>query len=351
MPRKASSGASGVFEKPPGSGVYWIRYRVAGKEKREKIGLKSLARTVLGKRLAEIAEDRFLDRKAPVTVAKVIADNLERSAGHKDHRHRVEQAAWWTRALGHRQVRDVTPGDIERILAPLRKTKAAATVNRRRSFLSRVFSQAIEDDLADRNPVLKVKRLKENNIRVRSLTPEEESALARVMEPTDMALVRLAMHTGLRRGEQWRLRWSDIGLDGRHLRVQEAKSGEGRWVPLNAQARLALDVLRASQPKGTERVCPWTAAGFVRRRWERALKAAGIEGIRWHDLRHTFASRLAISGTPIYTIQRLLGHQSIEMTMRYAHLMPGHLADAVAVLDSFGTPIGTKGSDGSVSNG
>jgi integrase len=350
MPKKSASGTAGVYERPLGSGVYWVRYRVGGKDRRERIGLKSLAKTVLAKRRTEIAEGRFLAVRRVASVAEVVVDNLQRTRNAKDYRHRIEQARFWTRALGSRPVREVTPGEIERVLSSVGKDRAAATVNRKRSFIARIFSQAIEDDLADKNPAIKVRRLKENNARSRFFSPDEEArVLAAMPDAEARALVTLALHTGLRRAEQWRLKWSDIGLDGRSLRVMQAKSGEGRWVPVNRTAREALDALYSLREG--DAVCRGTASGLVRRRWARALVRAGVGDFRWHDLRHTFASKLAIAGTPIHTIQRLLGHSTIEMTMRYAHLSPGHLADAVAVLDRNGTEMGTENSDGSVSAG
>jgi integrase len=147
-------------------------------------------------------------------------------------------------------------------------------------------------------------------------------------------LVLVALNTGLRRGELFNLRWSDVHMDKRLLtgRGATAKTGQTRHVPLNREAVAVLTAWRAQSPAdgyvfpgrdGTGRL------DNVRKAWTALLREAKIEGFRFHDLRHHFASKLVMAGTPLYTVQRLLGHHSPLMTAKYAHLSPDHQAAAV----------------------
>lgn len=158
-------------------------------------------------------------------------------------------------------------------------------------------------------------------------------------------LVMMALHTGMRRGELFSLRWGDVDLGRRMITVQASgtKSGRTRYIPINSKLN---SILRAWQEpmkgESTERkagdlVFQSRISGDridnIDKAWANLLEAAKIENFRFHDLRHTFASRLAMAGVDLYTIKELLGHQTFQMTQRYAHLSQRHLSDAVALLD------------------
>lgn len=163
--------------------------------------------------------------------------------------------------------------------------------------------------------------------RNRPLFPDvPEGAFADHLTP----VVLLAMNTGLRRGELLALDWSDINLQARMLTVrrENAKSGKQRHVPLNAEA---MAVLRqwASQDSGSGSVF---GISGIKSSWDTLLTTAQIEGFRFHDLRHHFASRLVMAGVDLNTVRELLGHADLTMTLRYAYLAPEHLAAAVEKL-------------------
>ena len=148
--------------------------------------------------------------------------------------------------------------------------------------------------------------------------------------------VLLSLNTGLRQGELFDLRWSDVG-ESVTVRASTAKSGKSRHVPLNREAGAVLKGWREVCDPSAVRVFPGRAGGRmdnVRRSWGAVLDAAGLEDFRWHDLRHDFASRLVMGGVPLNTVRDLLGHADVKMTLRYAHLAPGHMLDAVGVLDA-----------------
>jgi integrase len=138
------------------------------------------------------------------------------------------------------------------------------------------------------------------------------------------------MNTGLRRGETLKLRWSSVDFDRRLLTVEgrNAKSRQTRHVPLNDEA---VNVLRNWREQKRTGARVFDVVGF-QTAWETVLKRARISKFRWHDLRHHFASRLVQQGVPLNTVRDLLGHGSVGMSLRYAHLAPDQRREAVAKL-------------------
>jgi len=133
----------------------------------------------------------------------------------------------------------------------------------------------------------------------------------------------------MRQGEQFGLTWDKVDLDGGTVRLDSTKNGKGRFVRLNTRAMTVMRALRDFDLGGRDRVFLLNK----KPRWfADAVKSASIENFTWHDLRHTFASRLVMAGVDIRTVQELLGHKSITMTMRYAHLSPEHRAAALEKL-------------------
>ena len=152
-------------------------------------------------------------------------------------------------------------------------------------------------------------------------------------------LVLIAVNTGLRRGELLQLKWRDVDVQRRMLTVrgEGAKTGQTRHVPLNSEA---IRVLNAWKPRplcesswcvfaGADSSTPIVA---IKKTWKAVLKVAKISSFRFHDLRHTFASKLVMAGVDLNTVRELLGHKSIAMTLRYAHLAPEHKAAAVEAI-------------------
>jgi integrase len=141
--------------------------------------------------------------------------------------------------------------------------------------------------------------------------------------------VLLSLNTGIRRGELLSLKWSAVDLVHNTITIEgsNAKSSQTRHIPLNSEAA---DVLRRWKKQSSrDRIFPFT--GF-KTAWSALLEQATIKAFRWHDMRHDFASRLASKGVPLNTVRELLGHQSLVMTLRYAHLQPDRKAEAVSRL-------------------
>jgi integrase len=159
-------------------------------------------------------------------------------------------------------------------------------------------------------------------------------------------IAELASNTGNRLSEQYRLRWEDVSFTRRTLTIPRSKNGATRHVPLNRAALGALES-KAERTTGSEFVCGGTTEP---RRWfEPVVKASGLKNFTWHCLRHTFASRLVMAEVGIRTVQKLLGHKTISMTVRYSHLAPKHALAAVERLDATtGEPIDTTTDTGAI---
>jgi site-specific recombinase XerD len=346
----------GIFERPRGLGTWWVRYADEhGRIHREKAGPKSLALRLYTRRKAEVQERRFFPervRRRDVLLADFIRDYLARVQGTlRSYADLQRHGRVWQAALGDRPLRQVVAGDVQRHIAKRLTEVRPASVNRELAFLKRTYNVAIADGLLETNPVRQVKLLKENNARVRYLTDEEEIRLRAEMGETHWAVVALALNTGLRRGELFALRWDAVDFTANVLTIPRTKAGRARHVPMNAAVRAILGAResRLRSPyvlpsaKGSTML---DAHNFINRVFTPARKRTGIEDFRWHDLRHTFASRLVMRGVDLRTVQELLGHTDIRMTLRYSHLSPAHLLAAVERLPQTPTDTATRSSGG-----
>ena len=272
-------------------------------------------------------------------------------------------------------MRSITPRDIHAWITQVRKRGLKPnTVNRHLGAIKRVLNVAVEWGLLEYNPIAKVKKLKVDELhRVRFLLEEEEVALRNALDERERELVEqrersndwlrarqiapfpslrnrayadylkpmvlLAMNTGLRRGELFSLQSRDVDLARGILTVrpESAKNARSRHVGINKEAREVLErwgipdfgpTLIFPNPRTNQRF------DNITKSWNGLVKKADLEDFRFHDLRHHFASKLAMSGVDLLTIKELLGHASLDMTLRYAHLAPDHKLRAVDVLDS-----------------
>ena len=240
------------------------------------------------------------------------------------------------------------------------------TVLRELFALSSVLTRAVRTGMLSANPIRLVEKPRfDRRPRVRFFSVEEETRLRAVLDDRDQQLIAarlsgnarlmrrgepplptlphfgdhltpavlLSMNTGLRMGELRRLRWDWIDVNRRWLTVDGAyaKTRQTRHIPLNEEAIRVLMKWRA-QTEPTKQV--FHIATCFKTAWGHVMERAGIVGFRWHDLRHHFASRLVQVGVPLNTVRDLLGHASVAMSLRYAHLAPDQRCEAVALLDS-----------------
>jgi len=336
----------GLFERPKGSGVWWIRYTdEEGQEHREKVGPKELARSIYQQRKTEIRLQKFdpdrVTRKKRWTVAKMLAHYREQRKvlGPRNQAEDQRYVDYWTERFGKLELDQLTPAHLERWRVERTKEGVKpATINRALTYLKAYYNLAASH--CKRNPVSELKPLAENNERTRYLDPETEfPRLKEALEGESWDIVEFSLFTGMRRGEQFGIEWANVDLTADVVRVPCPKGGKARFVHLNDETRAIL--LRQRErypgspwafpaPKKPER--PRDGHNFYNRVFRRALEELGIQDFRWHDLRHSFASWLTMRGAHPKAVQILLGHKSGRMTERYSHLAPDHLSGAVRML-------------------
>jgi integrase len=240
----------------------------------------------------------------------------------------------------------ITPSLINKYKIKRRGEGASpSTVNRELALMKHAFSLAIKEwEWVRDNPVRKISMEKEVASRDRWLTIEEEERLLTASPGWLKEIIIFAIETGCRRGEILSLEWKDVDIFKKTLTVLGEKTEERRVIPLTQKV---LELLKARErsrsnvrslkgdfvfthPPGRK-----VNIHTLRTAFETALEKAKIEGFWFHDLRHTFASRLAQSGTDPYTIQRLMGHKSFVTTQRYAHHYCESLRKGIEALDEF----------------
>lgn len=256
-----------------------------------------------------------------------------------------QQLEWWKGKLGAYALADVTPALIVQYRDELaggetrRGTqRCAATVVRYMAALSHAFTIAVNEwQWLEDSPMRKVKKPKESRGRVRFLADDERERFLTACKASSNSwlypCVILALSTGMRQGELMGLRWPDVDLKAGAIILHETKNGERRRVPLSG---LALELLREHAkvrrldtdllfPSKTNKQKPID----LRKPFETALKAAEIKDFHWHDLRHCTASYLAMNGASLAEIAEVLGHKTLAMVKRYAHLSDGHVSNVV----------------------
>ena len=274
------------------------------------------------------------------------------------------------RTLGNKPLIEITPHAIEHWrIKRLESGIKPSTINRQLASLKAALSKAVTWGVIPEHPLANMKLLKvDNNPITRFLSDDEEISLRNALDVRDeetrlkresankwrqvrgykqmtaytadespdhlKPMVILTMNTGLRRGELFNLRWSNVDLDHKNLTVagSYSKTGKTRHIPLNDEALKVLQQWRTQTGQKIGLVFMGKSGGRltdIKKSWRAVLQDAGIENFRWHDLRHHFASRLVMESVDLNTVRELLGHSTITMTLRYAHLAPEHMADAV----------------------
>jgi len=252
--------------------------------------------------------------------------------------------------FGENHLRDIKPMMIERFkrerLAtptmhdkPERpKPRSPASVNRDLACLSKILSMAFDNELIDSNPMRRVRLLKENGSRERFITADEEVKLfAKLTGRRDhiRSVVTVALNTGMRRGEILDLQWEHVNFVARTIFIARSKTGKTRTIPMNDIVFAELKALK--QDAGTrDFVFSVSKTGVnidsIKTGWRNACAAAGLVDLRFHDTRHTFATRLRANGVHEWDIRDLLGHTTTRMTSVYTHQTPANLRQAVTTL-------------------
>lgn len=371
---------------PSGARNWYFAYRIRGARRRYKIGAfpgvsvegaRSLAKKLAGKvaeridpqaereqERAQAARDRistlraFLDQKYEPWALQHL-----KTAKAQLQRIRADFATWLDKPMS--SLSELLVEGWRR--AELKRGLSRITVNRNLQRLHAVLTKAKDWKVIGSYP-FSVKPLKvDRRGKVRYLTSDEDVALRGALTGREHNLaqarerfnewrqqrgrkrlpvrsgdhlrpmVLLALHTGMRRGELLSARWRHVAGAAIEVPATSAKSGQTRYIPLNTEAVQVLKEWRERQTYNDPddflfAVTRGQRMTTITHAWKAAIKLSKIQGFRFHDLRHTFASRLVMAGVPLNTVRELMGHSDIAMTLRYAHLAPGNLQEAVAKL-------------------
>jgi integrase len=259
---------------------------------------------------------------------------LKASDGSKDYATKVRHVQYWQSKFAGRELRSLTSQEIMSALPTHssfvdgRKDRklSNATINRFLATIKRILSIAYKREWIDKVPYLELRD--EPRVRVRFLTKDQARSLINEIEADWLKhIVIFALATGMRQGEILSLRWESVDLDRRMcwVEAEDAKSGHARAIPLNNEAHALLLGLVGRHEKYVFTRNHTPVKFFDDLMFKKACRAAGIENFRFHDLRHTFASWHAQSGTPLMQLQALGGWKTLQMVLKYAHLSSEHL--------------------------
>ena len=372
---------------PSGAMTYYLEYRSpSGKKQRFRFGTRSAMTPTAARETAqglykEVAKGTDLQKAKKDARAAEAKAKFETLGGFIVHRY----AAWATTHqkrgnetlqllqsnFGHlydTRLDKLTTWDVQRWRTERgKKGLSAASINRRVGMLKSVLNRAVEAGVIVSNPLSGVRRLRvDDNARIRFLSKPEEAALRDALDEREVIMrsrrrsanewrlarrqavmlalagpfadylkpmVLVALNTGMRRGELFDLDWGDVDFDRQLVTVSGAhsKTGQTRHINLNSEACEILKKWSGQSHDDLVFTNPVTGRRFdnVKSSWNRLRLMAGLDDFRFHDLRHTFASKLVMAGVDLYTVKELMGHSTIQMTERYAHLAPEHRASAV----------------------
>jgi len=316
------------------NGKWWIDYRVEGRRKRECIGSsKKLAETVLAKRMTQIAENKFLDikKESNIRFSQFACEFLEIYS--KPNKRSWDRDEGMIKNLNQffadDYLHDICSLKVEKYKISRSQQVSSATINKEVKLLKSILNRAVEWKKLEANPIVQVKLLKEQHHRLRYLEREEIVKLLKNCSPHLRLIAILALNTGLRRGEIKNLRWQDVDLTNNQICLLEQKNGRKEYVPLNQSSQAVLAMIQ-KHPTSPYVFCNSMGKTYDwRTAFRNAMRRAGITEFRFHDLRHTFASHLAMSGVDLNTIREIMRHTDFKTTLRYAHLSKDHKTQAV----------------------
>jgi integrase len=346
------------------SPYWWIEFTSADGRRRQestRTTVKAEADYLLAKRRKEAMEGIIPDKnRKAVLFSTLVKDYLvwaERQKAYISKRNRanfllaefgdialsnfstklVEQ--YQTKRLNDAKQSRKKKDDEKRQPEKLKEKIKPATVNNELKVLKHMFSKAVEWNMVSDDTAKNVKRVKlipENNRRLRYLSREECVKLTDSCTHHLKPLVITALNTGMRRGEIFGLTWDRVDLKHGFILLNTTKNGERREIPINGTLRSCLEELAMNNVDGHRYVFHDKSGRpyqDIKRSFHTACKTAKITDFHFHDLRHTFASHLVMAGVDITTVKELLGHKTLTMTLRYAHLAPSHKVKALELLE------------------
>jgi len=317
--------------------IWWIDYYWKGRRLREPVSRsKQQAMEALQSRQGDIVKGKY------ELVQKTKAWRFDEFAC-KYLEHLKANRRWWTRELSRLKVlvgffgksflNEVTSYDVERYIEKRRKTVTGPGVNRELAALKAMFNKAVEWGFSSgRNPVKGIKYFPEREME-RILSDDEASRLAAACSLSLRPVVIVALNTGMRKSEILDLRWENVDFGRKYIRVERSKNNRTRKVPMNSAV---LEELRRLRGNGSEYVFTKERSEgklcCIATAFKTACRRAGIQRLRFHDLRHTFATNLVVNGVDLVTVKEILGHSDISMTVRYSHPSDTRKMNAVEML-------------------
>ncbi len=236
--------------------------------------------------------------------------------------------------FGDVSLANIQPQAVELYKAKRLKFVKEATINRELALLKVIFSKAVRWGYTARNPVKEISLFKEEKTPIRILTPEERRKLLEASPDYLKPIVTMALKTGMRQGEILNLQWKDVDLAHDLINVRHTKAKKLRQIPIHPELKKALDGL----PRKSDYVFCNSAGdkyhrnGIVREVFEKVREKIGIPELTFHMLRHNFASELIAKGADIRTVQEYMGHSSLRMLQRYAHINKGIWRSTIQLL-------------------
>jgi len=331
----------GVYKR---GNIYWIRYAgIDGRIVRESSGSEKFkkAENLLIKRKQDIREGKMPEIKVIKnhTFKELAAEYRKWAERQRSYNSKKFFISHLENKFGLLPLRRFNTMMIEQFQTEeIQNKKKPATINRYVATLSHMFTKAVEWDMVEEETLKRIRKAKllpENNRRLRYLSKDESQKLVKACEIHLKPIVTTALNTGMRRGEILSLKWDQVDLKNGFILLDVTKNGERREVPINATVKDALHGLIRRLDIPYVFYDPRSGKPFldVKRSFHSACKKAKINNFHFHDLRHTFASHLVMAGVDLTTVKELLGHKTLTMTLRYAHLAPSHKVNAVGILD------------------
>ncbi len=301
---------------------------------------KTHAKEFEAKTESEIRQGRYLPQ--PSSGRYTLADLIDRyareilpSKAKSTQESDRGRLVWWRENLGHVVMKYLTPEIIQETLPKIAASgrgNGPTSIRRHVAVLSAALQTAREWRWINTNPAREVRLPKEPKGRLRYLTKEEYARLLKAVNqsrnPMLAPAVYLSLCTGVRRGELLSLTWDQVYLERGHITLLNTKNKTDRGVPLTKEAIQVLREFKKIRRIDTNLVFPGASGKkgiYLNRPWHEALQAAKIKDFKWHDMRHTCASYLAMSGAALLTIAEILGHKTLQQTKRYAHLSADHV--------------------------
>ncbi|GJM15983.1 MAG: integrase [Thermodesulfobacteriota bacterium] len=339
-------------------GKSWVgEYKVNGKIKRKALGnrkniTKTMAREELRKKELEAnsgqIDNPFL-RVFATSYIKYVRDTLKRRSWY-----RYEYSLSTLLELyGNKKISEISPKDIDDFKEiRLRKVKPA-TVNRELSTLRQIYNLAKRwNSFSGENPVSISGLLPEENLKERILTFIEEDKLLSISNKHLKPIIITALNTGMRKSEILSLKWSNVDLENGVITIDQTntKNKKTRRIPINSNLKSLLleqklKSIRSEYVFLSQTGKPYKFHDSIKNAFNGACRKAEIKGLRFHDLRHTAATRMIESGASIVAVSKILGHSDLKMTMRYSH-PENSLIEAVELLSNkFSRPATDKSTD------